>query len=241
MIPEMKRNLLAIAVLSSIITLDLSAQNCQCFPDPDALEAVIVEKYYVSGTDDSQDGLLPEGSITYRVFIDMKPDYRLAIGGVGFSSVPQNYSHDLFVRTTPGGQFYNNPFGSAFGDQINAALLNFNTNALDSYLSMGGASGGHFGVPTSADTLEASIFTTTNASGYLLNQDPASCEPLSEVDGLVAGTPSAVSTLGIPSEDLDVFGTSTNSGNFSAPGGTWFVLGGVQGIQKIGSWWDNLL
>ena len=42
------------------------------------LGQIIVEKYYISDSNDEirSDGKLPKNSVTYRIFVDMRPGYR---------------------------------------------------------------------------------------------------------------------------------------------------------------------
>jgi len=49
--------------------------------DKKALEGIIVEKYYVATSADLKDtvgGALPKGSVTYRIYADLKPGCRSA-------------------------------------------------------------------------------------------------------------------------------------------------------------------
>ena len=65
------------------------------------LERVIVEKYYVSNADDSiaSAGILPVGSVTYRVYFDMLPGY-------AFTAAYGNAPHPLIIKTST--KFFNN-------------------------------------------------------------------------------------------------------------------------------------
>src|SRR5687768_3458940 len=69
------------------------------------LEGIQVEKYYVSDANDATGstangaGVLPAGSITWRIYADLAPGYTLqAVYGVP--------GHNLVINTTTG--FYNN-------------------------------------------------------------------------------------------------------------------------------------
>ena len=46
---------------------------------PAGLDSIIVEKYYISDLNDKSvdatGGVLPVGSVTYRIYVDMKPGY----------------------------------------------------------------------------------------------------------------------------------------------------------------------
>ncbi len=206
-------------------------------PDCGAIEAVIIERYYISDLNDATDtdgGQLETGSVTYRVFIDMKPNYVL-------ESVFGNAIHPLSIESTE--VFFNNEDrGEILGDALAANRLGDNTVALDSYLTFGAASTAHLGVMKAEDT-DGSIVGGENndggsqgiGGGLLVNQSPEIGQPLTESDGLVNGTiisaatglAGSVGTIGI--SDLSVF-EDENTGNFfSTNNGAWFVLGGVKG------------
>ena len=66
-----------------ILSSSIFSQNKQykyeiTHEDSLALENIIVEKYYISDSTDYNDTIknsLPKGAVTFRIFIDMKPDY----------------------------------------------------------------------------------------------------------------------------------------------------------------------
>jgi len=134
-----------------------------------ALEGIIVEKYYVADEKDIADtsgGSLPKGSVTYRIYVDMKPGYKLqAVYGVT--------GHDLIIKTTT--TFFNNRRGGKTGDLIDDKAINENTLALDSWLTMGSATKSHFGV-IKADDRDGSVIkraTLDKADGLTVNKPPA--------------------------------------------------------------------
>ena len=107
-----------------------------------------MERYYESDANDAADldgsSELVSGAVTYRVFVDIKPGYKLNTVG-GFTD------HEITFATTT--LFFNNDDrGEAWGDNINDIHLNKNTVAIDSWLSMGAASDAHWGVLKTADT-----------------------------------------------------------------------------------------
>ncbi|MFM7900967.1 MAG: hypothetical protein ACKPAD_03180 [Bacteroidota bacterium] len=67
------------------------------------LEGIVVEKYYISNANDasvnSTGGVLPVGSVTYRVFADLAPGYQ-------FQAVYGDANHELRLETTT--LFFNN-------------------------------------------------------------------------------------------------------------------------------------
>jgi len=151
------------------------------------LEDIIVETYYVSDANDATDtdgGSLAEGSVTYRVFVNMLPGFEL-------QAIYGNANHELFLETTT--EFFNNEDrGEETGDVINDTRLDENTVALDSWLTLGAASDEHIGVPKALDT-DGSIVGGDNndggsdgvAGGLLSNADVAAGMPLTTADGLI--------------------------------------------------------
>lgn len=96
------------------------------------LEKLIVETYYVSDQKDSTDhdgGMgLPYGSVTYRVFADLLPGCKLI-------KIYGDTNHVLrFNSTLP---FYNNIDGETFGKDLKKATYQYNTAALDTWLTIG--------------------------------------------------------------------------------------------------------
>jgi hypothetical protein len=211
-----------LATLFAVFALAFGAQA-------QGLEDIFVETYYVSDANDATDtdgGNLPEGSVTYRIFVDMAPGYEL-------QAVYGNSDHLLRIETST--LFFNNEDrGETTGDAINDTRLDENTVALDSWLSMGASSDAHLAVPKSIDT-DGSIIGGANndggsegvAGGLLANADPAAGIPLTSADGIIPGTlPSGVVAVGI---NLDVFADVNDGPIFTTSSGAWSVLEGVTG------------
>lgn len=94
------------------------------------IDTVLVEKYYISDANDAaitDDGTLPEGSVTYRVFIKLDEGYTLKSL---FGNADQPFS---IWSTKP---FYNNASGKSFGYDIKFTSLKYNTVALDTWLTL---------------------------------------------------------------------------------------------------------
>lgn len=193
------------------------------------LEDVLVETYYVSDSNDATDsngGILVEGSVTYRIFIDMAEGYEL-------QAVYGNQNHLLRIETST--YFFNNEDrGEQTGDLINDIRLDENTVALDSWLTFSAASDAHVGVLKEID-FDGTIIGGDNndggsegiVGGLLSNEDPAAGMPLTNSDGIVPGAiPSSVISVGL---DLSVFGDVNAGPIFQSNGGAWSVLEGVQG------------
>jgi hypothetical protein len=207
---------MVIALLTS--NIDLFGQTSQ--NTKRGLEAIIVEKYYVSDAKDAESktgGHLPVGSVTYRVYVDMLPGYR-------FQAAYGIPGHELQIATTT--KFFNNEdWGGIIANVIPFRNLKDNTVMLDSWLSAGAGSDGTIGVPK-ADDNEAG--TIINADGILQHSDPSAGIPIKMRDGLSAGTPARVTAFGIDTM-LAIFNKQTASGIFSTTNGSWACLGGSAG------------
>jgi hypothetical protein len=139
------------------------------------LEGVIVEKYYVSDESDATDttgGGLEEGSVTYRLYIDLKEGTRL-------TKIYGDQNHKLSI--TSSAKFFNNILftgNNTFGFRILPVYLRFNTMALDTWLTIGFATKQHVGVLKSEDPDTSIIGGKKNdggsgeiVSGLLINND----------------------------------------------------------------------
>jgi len=189
--------------MSSFYTV--KAQNNYSHQDSLPLENIIVEKYYISDSTDYSDsikGILPEGSITYRIYVDMKPDYKLQV-------VYGDEKHELFIKTST--RFFNNTECSAYtGFNIDAKKINDNTNALDSWITLGAASRLHTGILKSEDN-----------DGSILKRNT-----LNQSDGLTKGV---LPNFKIFNLDLNFFNNTKDAALFSTNNGAWAALGGVKG------------
>jgi hypothetical protein len=195
------------------------------------LEDVIIETYYISDESDATDtdgGFLPEGSVTYRIYLDLAPNTKV-------ETIFGSSNHECRIETTT--LFFNNEDrGEITGDLIGDNRLDDNTVALDSYLTVGAASESHFGVLKSED-VDGSIVGGVNndggseeiAGGLLANEDPLAGIPLTTADGLIDGV---VSTVQLISDDASVFNVFEDENDgpvFSTTNGAWAVLGGLEG------------
>lgn len=191
------------------------------------LENIIVEKYYISDANDttvnSTGGILPIGSVTYRIYVDMKPGYKFqAAYGVNTIGAP----HELRLATTT--LFFNNEDRGATTPTYNKNMAKNNTVMLDSWLSVGAACTNNFGVLKADDNGVSNII---NNDGVLQNNDPLAGIPLTTQDGLLLGTPEQVTTVGI-TQDIAMFDAQndgTNGPVFSTFNGSWASLNGSVG------------
>ena len=211
----MFRHLLAV----SLVTLSVRSIAQYAPPDPSGFQGLVVETYYVADVTDAADldggGVLPAGSVVYRVYADLKPGYRVLTVG-GFPGHPLNMS-------TSTAFFNNEDRGEAWGRNIPAQHLNKNTVAIDSWLALGAASTLHWGIPKGSDPDGSLVGGTNNDNGLLVNVVPAMGLPLTEVDGLWNnGTvPPQITAVGTPPDLFDGGGSNTyTNDNFA-----WAVLG----------------
>ncbi len=186
------------------------------------LDSIIVEKYYVSDANDESgsSGILPAGSVTYRIYVDMAEGHKLLNI---YGSVNETKNHPLFLKTTT--SFFNNTDYGSSSPAFSSTNTKKNTVMLDSWITNGAACNGFWGVMKSEDD---GLNNFVNKDDLLMNNDASAGFPLSEQDGMFAGTPPSTSTIG--AVNTDVLNDGTTDGNsFIIDDGAWFVLGGVVG------------
>lgn len=194
-------------------------------PDGSALQNVIVERYYIADANDAADtdggtGLV-EGATTYRVFVDLKSGYKLLTVG-GFQD------HPITMSTTT--SFFNNEDrGEAWGNMINDIHLDVNTVAIDSWITIGGASDEHWGVLKTEDP-DGSVAGIQNNDGgstgspLLVNDVSPMGLPLNQSDGLwISDALPTINAVGTAPDLFDPGG----SNNYTDANYAWAVLGGV--------------
>ena len=192
---------------------NLNAQN-KYIPnhnDSSALVNVLVEKYYNSVESDYSDtsiNTLPKGSTTYRIYIEMKPEYKLM-------SVWGSKNHALYLETTT--NFFNNTQCIAeTGFNIDMKKINLGTIAFDSWITLGAAGRGFTGIPLAEDT---------DNTG-LLNFRPA----FANADGFTKAVLPDFKIFG--DVDLHFFTSSETNKKFSVVNGAWWAPYGVKGPTK---------
>jgi hypothetical protein len=185
------------------------------------LEDVIVEKYYVSDANDATavaGGTLPSGSITYRIYVDMAPGYKLRSVYCDIDK-----AQDLRIQTTT--LFFNNAYaGEKTANEIQNTDLDKNTVMLDSWISLGGTSANTIGVIKTEDTDGAIL----NSGGFLQNEDTRAGTPIKLKDGMISGAPVAITRVGLD-EALTVFDAVNAGPAFYATDGSWFNTSGAVG------------
>ncbi len=194
-------------IIISFFSFHAQAQNGLTNTDKSALEGIIVEKYFIADSSDYNDTLnpLPKGTITYRIYVDMKPDYTLQL-------VYGNEKHPLTIQTST--QFYNNAdCGALIGYNVNYLKVNRSTFALDSWLTINSASNQYAGILKSED-----------ADGSVLNR-----HSLNKTDGFTQGNLPVIKPFNI---DLNFFNNDTNASLFSTNNGGWAAITGVKSGSK---------
>jgi hypothetical protein len=195
-----------------VIKISLVAQNKQnsyviTHDDSLALEKVVLEKYYIADSSDYNDtsaNPLPYASITYRIFIDMKPDYMLQL-------VYGSPIHELVLETTT--KFFNDLTADAItGFNVNLKKLNIGNVALDSWITMGAAARGYTGIIRTEDTSGISI----------IDNRPA----LKIADGF---TKSILPDFKIFNIDINFFNNDSTAKRFYTNNGGWAAPYGVKG------------
>lgn len=208
----MKKSLLLASLIFGSFTL--GAQG---------LENIIVETYYVSDANDATvndlGGELPVGSVTRRIYVDMLPGYK-------FQAVYGLPNHELRIATST--LFFNNIDRGATTPTYTKNQAKDNTVMLDTWVSVGAACSGNFGVLKSIDD---GVATNVNNDDVLQNNAAAAGIPLTEQDGLLLVTglaPQPVTTLGLD-VPLALFDAENAGPVFSSFDGSWAALQGATG------------
>lgn len=148
------------------------------------IENVIVETYYVSNAADAavtDGGSVPEGSITYRVFIDLAPGSKLL-------GLYANEFQRLYIASDS--VVYNNTLdGVSVAKDLNRFRFGENTVALDSWLTLGqmsfSGSKTYGGVLKINDTDGSQVGGNKNDYGILSNADERAGIAVTEADGMM--------------------------------------------------------
>jgi hypothetical protein len=193
------------------------------------LEKIIVEKYYISTAKDTvgadSTGYLPIGSVTYRIFADLQPVYRLqAVYGV-----PE---HELRLETTT--RFFNAAVGDGrSANDVQPLQLVKGTLLLDSWVTVGAAAVDYLGVLKAEDDSVKS-YGAGNLQGILKNNDPEMGIPLTEKDGMKYLRYQPATQYYNLENDLKIFEyqhKDSVKGLFSTRDGAWASYGGSVGPQ----------
>ncbi|MBL7913729.1 MAG: hypothetical protein JNL49_01660 [Bacteroidia bacterium] len=195
------------------------------------LDSIYVERYYVSDSTDkllSTPDALPVGSVTYRIFVCMKPGYKL-------QAVYGSEYHQMTIGSSK--QIYNHPnYGNYIPNLIPDYSLRYNTVMLDSWISMGAASMDGFGILKNHDDT-ASTVENRFTPPMLHNTNEGIGFPLFERDGIRfnSGKPPRVTAIGLDSllADMNKFvaGTDSTGYYFKTNNGAWACLEGAKNVD----------
>jgi hypothetical protein len=198
----------------------------------DALEGIIVEKYYVSTKKDNAkkhlSGELPVGSTTYRIYVDMAP-------GCHFIAAYGAPGHPLQISSTE--LIYNHPeYGAEHPLRIPERTYKKNITPLDSWITIGPAGENYMGVLKLEDTLKEFGTVVSFEKDFLMSNKNEMGYPLQERDGFLpsANIPN-ITLFGIDT-NLNVLRGSTIGQSFRVENGAWACMGeGVSGVDSLGS------
>jgi hypothetical protein len=217
-------------ILSFFLLFGLSAkpQKKEAEAQKYGLENVIVEKYYISGPNDTiqprVSGYLPIGSTTYRIFLDMLPEYR-------FYAAYGLKKHALKLNTST--FFFNNEeIGCKMPNVIPHRTMNNNTVMLDSWLSAGAAGETYYGVLKTDDD---SIGTILHQKKFLQNKNKEAGIPITERDGLVFAEKLPFPVFFGIDNLVTVFDNQKVGKSFETNDGAWGCLGGAVGLDSLGT------
>lgn len=205
------------------------------------LEKVIVETYYVSDSIDATDtdgGHLSKGSITYRIYVDLKPGSKLR-------KIYGDANHALKIKSDS--VFFNNiDRGQSFGKDFSKSHYGSNTVAVDTWLTLGQVSKlgakTYFGILKNQDTDGSFVGGANNdggslsqPAGLLNNSNSIIGIPLTIADGIdtMTAIPTSWANYGIidliSGEDSTIFG-SVKAGNEFVSYNAGIQCSGVTGV-----------
>jgi len=184
----------------------------------DGLEGIIVEKFYVSTKADNAgklySGDLPKGSVTYRIYVDLKPGFRFQ---AAYGSPP----HPLIIQSSD--NFYNHiEAGNIQPNIIPERAYKKNIALLDSWLSVGGCAEGHMGILKEADDTNVDKFIVFE-KGYFRNKKKII--PLYEKDGMKRSEFLPFPTFFQMDSLAFVLGSSTLSNKLKIDNAAWACMG----------------
>ena len=193
----------------------------------DGLEGIILEKFYISTKEDNSkpelSGHLAPGSVTYRIYVDLKPGYT-------FQAAYGTPNHELYIKST--NLFYNHvEYGAEYPNRIPLRTYSRNTSRLDSWLSVGGAGENQIGVLKSEDD---SLNVSKTSGAYLKNNSKKMGVSLEVVDGMKEQYNLAFPTFYQMDSTIKGLGTITNTNTISTNNGAWASMGkGSQGADSL--------
>ena len=184
----------------------------------DGLEGIIVEKFYVATESDNAgklfSGDLPKGSVTYRIYVDLKPGFR-------FQAAYGTPTHPLIIKSSE--MFFNHiEDGNIQPNIIAERAYKKNITLLDSWLSIGACSEAHLGILKELDdTISDKMLVFEK--GYFRNKKKII--PLYEKDGMKRAEFVPFPTFYQMDSLSYVLGSSTLSNELKVTNGAWACLG----------------
>ncbi len=184
----------------------------------DGLEGIIVEKFYVATEADNAaklySGDLPKGSVTYRIYVDLKPGFR-------FQAAYGSPNHPLIIASSE--NFYNHlEYGQIQPNIIPARTYKKNIAMLDSWLSVGSSGEGHLGILKVYDDTVPDDFIRFE-KGYFKNKRKET--PLYEKDGMKLAPFVPFPTFYQLDFLSGIIGTTTTANKIEFDNGAWACLG----------------
>jgi hypothetical protein len=184
----------------------------------DGLEGIVVEKFYVSTKADNAgklySGDLPDGSVTYRIYVDLKPGFR-------FQAAYGTPTHPLIIQSSE--NFYNHlETGNIQPNIIPERTYKKNIALLDSWLSAGACAEGHLGIMKEYDDTISDKFIGFE-KGYFKGKKKSI--PLYEIDGMKRSAVLPVPTFFQMDFLSKVIGTTTSEKRIYTDNGAWACLG----------------
>jgi hypothetical protein len=213
--------------MKNIICLFFLCLNVYSGIAQNGLEKVIVEKYYISTENDTlsngYSGILPIGSVTYRIYLDLLPGYT-------FQAAYGSPDHELKLTTST--FFFNNiENGDVIPNVIPRRTLKKNTVMLDSWLSAGAAGEQYYGVMNDFDD---TIETIKHDKFILENKNDKLNFGLTQKDGLLdAEMVPRPTFFGIDSL-VNIFKYQHLGSVFKTKNGAWACMGkGALGADSL--------
>jgi hypothetical protein len=215
---------LFIALFALIWTCSLS----QTF---EGLEGIYIEHYYQSNEMDSRagkiSGELKNKSKTYRVYLDLAPNYR-------FQAAYGTSAHPLIFHSDAA--FYNHAgIGNTYPNVIPERSLAKNITLLDSWFTAGAAGERFLGVPKKMDT-DDNLLSEKFEENYLTNDSKWMEYSLKERDGMYETEKLPIVNLFQLDSTLKNLMMVTKSDHLEINNGAWACLGkGSIGLDSLGS------
>jgi hypothetical protein len=198
----------------------------------DALEGIIVEKYYVSTKKDNakknMSGELADGSITYRIYVDMAP-------GCHFIMAYGAPNHPLEINSTE--LIFNHAEnGAEHPLRIPERTYKKNITALDSWITIGPAGENYMGVLKESDSFKDFGMVVPFEKGFLLSDKKEMGYTLQERDGFLRSEQIPNITLYNIDTNVNVLRMETKGKSFRTENGAWACMGkGACGVDSLGS------